>query len=468
MDASKRDQAAGVRCVVLGASGFIGAHLTADLLSAGHRVRVLSRSGEHRFPPGVEVVPGDATDTEALRAVVRDADVVFHLIHSLSERDFAERDRLIAAGLCAAAAEAGVGQIVYLSGPRPIGRTSPHLASRSEVADILLSGEVPAAILQASLIVGEGSTGIEVLARIARLPVVPCPAWMRHRSRPVALADVRHYLRAVVDAVPVRGRLDLSGPEPVTYRELVRRCARVLRRPVPVMPPAVLWSHSLAARATELFTPVSKGVAAPLFASLEHDLLPVDTAAETILPHPPGGSPTLDNALREALSSPVRPPSEGPAHYGKHTLRTPVSADRVWQSIVGLGGHRQPFAPATAWALRGLLDQLIGGAGLYRGRPEHLRPGDVVDFWTVRSRDDQRRELVLTADMQLPGTVELTLRAEPAQDGTAFEQTVRFTPAGTLGTAYWYLQKPLHDLVFAQLARSIVDTAEHSRAGQSV
>ena len=393
---------------------------------------------------------------------MQDADIVFHLIHSMGERDFAKHDRLVAENLAAAAAEAGVRQIVYLSGPRPTGPTSPHLASRSEVADILLAGDVPAAILQASLIVGSGSTGIDLLARIARLPVLPRPMWMRHRSRPVALAEVRHYLRATVDAAPVRGRLDLSGPELITYHELVRRCARVLRGPVPVMLPALLWSHGLAARATELLTPLPKGVAAPLFASLDHDLLPVDSPADEVLPRPPHGPTTLDNALREALCAPLQPLADGRAsHHGQRTtLHTPATADRVWQAIVGLGRDQQPFAPAAAWALRGLLDQLIGGSGLYRGRPEHLSPGDIVDFWTVRSRDDERRELVLTADMHLPGTAELTLRADPAANGTSLDQTVRFTPAGLLGDAYWYLQKPLHDLVFARLARSVIDTAE--------
>jgi uncharacterized protein YbjT (DUF2867 family) len=453
------------RCTVLGGSGFVGAALVADLAAAGHRVHVLSRAGGRRFPAGVTVARGDAADPAALEAATTGADVVFHLVHSLGEPDFAERDRVIAGHVRAAAAGAGVRQVVYLGGPRPGPATSAHLASRSEVADILLAGPVPAVVLQASMILGRGSAGLELLARTARLPVRPRPAWTTRHSRPVALADVRHYLRAAAGAVPVRGRYDVSGPERISYDDLVRRCARILRRPAGLGLPAPFWSHAVAARVAGLTSPVPASVAAPLFASLDHDLLPADTPVETVLPPPPGGPTSLDNALRAALGVPVPAAPPGRAYLGEHTLHTSASPDRVWQVVTGLGGTHGRFAPGPVWALRGLLDLAVGGVGRYRGRPEHPVTGDVVDFWTVRRRDDDRRELVLGADMRLPGDAELSLHAEPAGAGTCLRQQVRFTPAGPLGHVYWHTQKPAHDLVFALLARSIV--REASRADRA-
>ncbi|MEC3979624.1 hypothetical protein [Amycolatopsis sp. H20-H5] len=46
---------------------------------------------------------------------------------------------------------------------------------------------------------------------------------------------------------------------------------------------------------------------------------------------------------------------------------------------------------------------------LYRGRRPELVIGDVVDFWTVLDCDDERRRLVLRADMKMPGTTVLEM-----------------------------------------------------------
>ncbi|MFJ7213461.1 DUF2867 domain-containing protein [Amycolatopsis sp. NPDC098790] len=448
------------RCTVLGATGFVGRALVADLVAAGHPVRALSRTAAHHFLDGVEVTLGDAADPRALATAVAGADVVVHLVHSLARADFAEHDRVIAERLAAVAAAAGVRQIVYLGGPRPVTATSPHLASRSEVAGILLGGSVPAIALQAPMILGRGSAGVELLSRTARLPIRPRPRWTARRSRPVALADVRHYLRAAVDLAPLRGRFDVSGPEAISYHDLVRRCARVLRRPAALALPAPVWSHEAAARIAGMTSPVPTAVAAGLFASLEHDLLPADAPAETVLPPPAAGATSLDNALRAALGAPLPTTPRGRSYREENTESSAATPERLWRAITGLGGDGGRFPPAPAWALRGLLDQALGGAGLYRGRPERPGTGDVIDFWTVRRRDDARRELVLTADMRLPGDAELTLRAEPAGSGSLLRQRVRFTPAGRLGDAYWHLQKPAHDLVFGRLARSIARAAE--------
>ncbi len=450
------------RCVVLGATGFVGTTLVADLVATGHSVSVLTRQPDHRFPPGVTVTRGDAAHPGALATTVAGADVIFHLVHSLADPGFADRDRAIAHGVAKAAAEAGVRQIGYLGGPRPMTTSSPHLISRSEVADILLAGRVPALALQASMILGRGSAGLELLARTARLPVLPRPTWTSRRSRPVAFADIRHYLLAVVDAAPLRGRLDVTGPEEISYYDLVRRCARILRRPAALAVPAPIWSHTIAARLTALAAVVPASVAAPLFASLEHDLLPADTPAESILPPPPGGPVSLDNALRAALDTPAPVAPVGRAHVEVRTRRSEATPDKLWRAITDLGGSGGAFPPSAAWAARGLLDQLLGGAGLYRGRPGHAVAGDVVDFWVVRSRDDNRRELVLAAEMRLPGDAELTLRADTGETGSRLLQQVRFTPDGLLGDAYWHLQKPVHDLVFGWLSRAVVRDAERA------
>ena len=77
--------------LVTGGAGFIGSNLVNNLLNDGHRVTVfdalLRRGTEHnltwlRSAPRdgrLRCVPGDVRDGEALRAVVREAEVIYHL-----------------------------------------------------------------------------------------------------------------------------------------------------------------------------------------------------------------------------------------------------------------------------------------------------------------------------------------------------------------------------------------------------
>ena len=66
---------------------------------------------------------------------------------------------------------AGVKRIVYLGGivAGDGSRLSPHLRSRAEVGDILLASSVPAAALQAAVIIGSGSASFEMLRPADRL-----------------------------------------------------------------------------------------------------------------------------------------------------------------------------------------------------------------------------------------------------------------------------------------------------------
>lgn len=74
-----------MRVLVTGATGFVGSHTAAALVSAGHDVRVLARNPARvpaaLGPHGVreEVVVGDMTDEVAVRSAVADCDAVVHV-----------------------------------------------------------------------------------------------------------------------------------------------------------------------------------------------------------------------------------------------------------------------------------------------------------------------------------------------------------------------------------------------------
>ncbi len=344
---------------------------------------------------------------------------------------------------------------------------SEHLASRAEVGDILTHGRVPALALQASMIIGRGSASFDLLRTARLVPWVPVPRWTRNTSRPVAAADVVHYLLAAADLEhPVRGAFDVSGPEALSYLELIQRYARVTGLRVRLPVPAPVWSHRLAARLAGLVTPIPSSVAGPLFESLDHDLQPTDSDVTTVLPPPPGGPTTVDNAIRAACPPAEVPTTSDTPFVDEVVVTSTAGPDEVWRTVTGLGGPNGWHTIPLVWTFRGALDHLAGGVGLYRGRAPEITDGDVVDSWTVLHRDDTARTLVLRADMRMPGDTVLRMGVEVHGGRTRYRQTITFTPDGQAGRLYWQVQKPLHDIVFATMAHGIArsSSAEGPRA----
>src|SRR3954466_13314904 len=74
-------------CLVTGATGYIGGRLVPELLAAGHRVRVMTRSPErlrdHPWAGRVEIARADAGDADQVAAACAGVDVAYYLVHAL-------------------------------------------------------------------------------------------------------------------------------------------------------------------------------------------------------------------------------------------------------------------------------------------------------------------------------------------------------------------------------------------------
>ncbi|MGW2035017.1 SDR family oxidoreductase [Streptomyces sp. NPDC001761] len=484
------------RCLVTGATGYIGGRLVPELLAAGHRVRCLARSPEklrdHPWAGETEVVRGDVTDADSVARAMRDVDVAYYLVHALnSGKGFEDTDRRAARVFGERAKAAGVRRIVYLGGLTPSGvpadRLSPHLRSRAEVGRILLHSGVPTAVLRAAVIIGSGSASFEMLRYLTeRLPVMVTPSWVHTRIQPIAVRDV---LRLLVGSAglpdDVNRAFDIGGPDILTYRDMMVRYARVARLPrrlivsVPVLTPR-LSSHWVG-----LVTPVPASIARPLTESLRHEVVCREHDITRYLPDPPGHPLGFDQAVRLALrrvrearvttrwSSAAVPgaPSDplptdpdwagGSLYTDRREEVVDAPAHALWRVIEGVGGKHGWYSFPLAWSLRGWLDRLVGGVGLRRGRrdAERLRAGDSLDFWRVE--EIERGHLLrLRAEMRLPGLAWLEMCAEPAGSGRSrYRQRALFHPHGLLGHAYWWSVSPFHAVVFGGMARNIARAA---------
>lgn len=63
--------------VIIGCNGPVGVELAHQLVARGHRIRGICRTGRAEFPPGAEVMSGDATDSEEMRRLCADASVIY-------------------------------------------------------------------------------------------------------------------------------------------------------------------------------------------------------------------------------------------------------------------------------------------------------------------------------------------------------------------------------------------------------
>jgi hypothetical protein len=138
-------------------------------------------------------------------------------------------------------------------------------------------------------------------------------------------------------------------------------------------------------------------------------------------------------------------------------VRIQASAADVWRPVSRIGGSTGWYFGNPLWRLRGLIDRLVGGIGLRRGRrhPSDLRVGDALDFWRVLVVQPKER-LVLLAEMKVPGEALLDIRITPAgDDAVGLQFLSRFLPRGISGILYWYGLYPFHQWIFGGMLKSI-------------
>lgn len=300
---------------VLGASGFVGRSLV-PALARDHDVIAVSRRPRDEPRDRVRAVAADVTKPDELAGALDGVEVVYHLVHSLDAKDFAERDRLAAAGVAAAAERAGVRQIVFLGGlADEREELSPHLRSRVETARILAGGTVPVTTIRSAIVIGRGSAAFEtIVALVDRLPAMICPRWVATRTQPIALGDVVRYLTALAGRPEAFGRsFDAAGPEVMTYRDMIERIAKLRgRRPliveVPFLTPRLssLWLH--------LVTPVKASVARPLIDGLRNETVARDERIRELVPFE---LTPFDEAARAAFAVDERERSGEPRGGGR-------------------------------------------------------------------------------------------------------------------------------------------------------
>lgn len=236
--------------LVTGASGFVGRHVVRELCAQGRHVRALVRDAAGAAVlDGVdcELARGDVTDRESLREAMARVDAVVHLVAIITGRP-ADFERVMVCGtenVIAAAQEAGVGRLVYMSALGTSAATKdavPYYGAKWHCEEAVAGSGISSAILRPSFIFGADGGALPRFVRIARLaPVTPVVRPGTQKLQPIWVDDVA---RAVALAVSAEqdSLTELGGPDVVDWNGLWSAIKQVLgtSRPALHVPAALI------------------------------------------------------------------------------------------------------------------------------------------------------------------------------------------------------------------------------------
>jgi len=181
--------------LVTGGTGSLGRPTVALLRSAGHDVRVLSRTA------GEDRIRGDLNTGEGLAEAMNGVAAVLHLANGIGRE--AEQTRRVAG----AATAAGAAHLVYISIVGIDGHPLSYYRRKVESEEAVRAAGVPWTILRATQF-------HDFVPRLAGrqerwwLPLVP-----RWRMQPIDVGEVAARLVELVEAGPSGRVPDIEGPE---------------------------------------------------------------------------------------------------------------------------------------------------------------------------------------------------------------------------------------------------------------
>ncbi len=471
-----------MKILLTGANGYIGLRLLPQLLELGHEVVCAVRDRNRFFPnkeflDQVEVVEIDFLDPATIPEAIKNIDVAYYLIHSMSASttDFDSKEAAAATTFNKIMAGTSVQQVIYLSGIVNNEDLSKHLKSRKKVEDILYGGAFKLTVLRAAIIVGSGSSSFEIIRDLCeKLPVMVTPSWVRTKCQPIAIRDVIFFLTGVIGKEECYNKsFDIGGPNIVSYREMMMQYSEIRDLKLWIIDVPFL-SPKLSSYWLYFVTSTSYKLAQNLVDSMRVEVITQDTRLQRMLEIKPISykkaiqlaffkieqnqvvsswkDSMSSGRFRNDLNKYIQVPTFGCLKDAQSIeVENPDEVlDRIW----AIGGSTGWYYGNWLWKIRGYMDKLFGGVGLRRGRThmQQINSGDSLDFWRVLLADKEGKRLLLFAEMKVPGEAWLEFEID---DKNILHQTATFRPRGLWGRLYWYVMLPFHYFIFEGMLNKI-------------
>ncbi|GIE96419.1 SDR family oxidoreductase [Paractinoplanes rishiriensis] len=207
--------------LVTGASGTLGSAVVPRLTKDGYQVRPTSRTAR----PGW--VAADLRTGAGLTEAVRGVDAIVHLASSPGrpQKTDVEGTRL----LLAAAAEAGVRRVVYVSIAGIDRVPYRYYQAKLDTEAVVRASGVPFTILRATQFHPFAEMLLSLLSKLG--PLIIDPGW---QLQPVAIEDVADRIADLLAVPPAGETTEFGGPEVLGGVEAAKSwlAARGSRRPV--------------------------------------------------------------------------------------------------------------------------------------------------------------------------------------------------------------------------------------------
>ncbi|PKP01186.1 MAG: DUF2867 domain-containing protein [Bacteroidetes bacterium HGW-Bacteroidetes-9] len=474
-----------MKVLLTGSTGYIGKRLLHQLLDDGHEVVCLVRNLERLMDAEQTLTGFSGIEADLLNPVPEtyhsiEIDVAFFLIHSMSTsiREFMKEEARSAQNFADFIRQTNCRQIIYLSGISNSDKLSRHLQSRKDVEDILRNSGKHVTVLRAGIIVGSGSASFEIIRDLMeKMPFLIAPLWVNTLCQPIAVGNITKYLTGcMLNTATFDQTFDIGGSEILTYKQMLLQYAEVrgLNRHIWTVP---FISPRISSYWLYFVTSTSYYLAVNLVDSMKVEVVCKDTRLRDILNITPFtyreackraleriNMDTVQSSWTDAVSM-KKPGSlfkqidvpEFGTLSDQRSMKILGDPMKVLDRIFSIGGDKGWYFANWIWKIRGMMDKMVGGVGLRRGRrnASELNPGDSLDFWRVLIADKENMRLLLFAEMKLPGEAWLEFRIQKVKDEYFLFQEATFMPKGINGRLYWFLLLPIHLMMFQGMIKAI-------------
>ena len=269
--------------------------------------------------------------------------------------------------------------------------------------------------LRAGIIIGSGSASFEIIRDLAeKLPIMIAPKWLKTKCQPIGMNDVKTMLlKCLGNQLVFDQSFDIAGTDILTYREMLLEYSRVrkLKRWVYVVP---VMTPRLSSYWLYFVTSTTYMLAVALVNSMKVEVVAKNNRINEILDIKPlTYRESLERAFKKIQQNSIMSSwkdsyvSSNVSFNNSDFIQVPIfgcfidkrslfytnrdnSISKIWK----LGGSNGYYYGNWLWKIRGLLDKLVGGVGLRRGRtnPDIIQAGDALDFWRVLYANKKRRQ----------------------------------------------------------------------------